>query len=102
MAQSQLIVDCKYGLNDTYHVEATHSLDNVLGIQLLHSGFHNITSTGPQSSTSERFHTYEMNLVLNNEDNSRLHLCTHSDWKWMRDVGVKLTQYIGKPLIDQL
>lgn len=102
LANSKLIIDCRHGLGKDYHVESTCDLSDLIGIQLLYSGYHHISHTSDHAQTDDQFYTYEMNLVLSDAEQSRLHLCTHSDWKWMREIGQKLSDFLRVPVVDQL
>ncbi len=101
-ANGKLIIDCRHGLGKDYHVESTCDLSDLIGIQLLYSGYHHISHTSDHAQTDDQFYTYEMNLVLSDAEQSRLHLCTHSDWKWMREIGQKLSDFLRVPVVDQL
>ena len=101
-AGGTLLIDCRHGLGKEYHVEATYNSSDINGIQLLYSGYHHISHSSDQCQTNEQFFTYEMNFLLADPEHSRLHVCTHSDWKWMRDVGHKLSDFLRVPVVDQL
>jgi hypothetical protein len=101
--KGELIIDRRRGFSKQYQLQATRSLTGIAAIQLLYSGYHSIVQTfdgGP--TTREQFYTYEMNLVFSDSQQSRLHLCTHADWKWMRETGQKLADFLGVPVVDQL
>jgi hypothetical protein len=101
--KGELLIDRRVGLSKEYHLEAGRRLSDIAAIQLLCSGYHSIVHTsdgGP--STREQFYTYEMNLVFGDSQQSRLHLCTHADWKWMRETGQKLAEFLRVPVVDQL
>jgi hypothetical protein len=101
-ANGKLIIDCRHGLSKDYHVDSTCKLSDIIGIQLLYSGYHHISHTSDHVQMDDQFYTYELNLVLSDAEQSRLHLCTHSDWKWMREVGQKLSDFLRVPVVDQL
>jgi len=101
-ANGKLIVDRRHGISKDYHVDSTYKLSDLIGIQLLYSGYHHISHTSEHVHTDDQFYTYEMNLVLSDAEQSRLHLCTHSDWKWMGEVGQKLSDFLRVPVVDQL
>ena len=101
-ANGKLIIDCRHGLSKDYHVDSTCKLSDIIDIQLLYSGYHHISHTSDHVQTGDQFYTYELNLVLSDAEQSRLHLCTHSDWKWMREVGQKLSDFRRVPIVDQL
>lgn len=101
-ANGKLIIDYRHGLSKDYHVDSTSKLSDIIGIQLLYSGYHHISHTADQVHTNDQFYTYEMNLILSDTEQLRLHLCTHSDWKWMREVGQKLSDFLRVPVVDQL
>jgi hypothetical protein len=101
--QGELIIDRHCGLSKEYQPEAARRLSDIAAIQLLYSGYHSIVHTSDSApSTHEQFYTYEMNLVFGDSQQSRLHLCTHADWKWMREVGQKLAEFLRVPVVDQL
>jgi hypothetical protein len=101
--QGRLTVDHRLGLSKNYQTGSIRPLNEIAAIQLLYSGYHAIVHTSDSGpSTSERFHTYEMNLLLEDSQQSRLHLCTHGDWQWMREAGQKLAEFLGAPIVDQL
>jgi hypothetical protein len=97
----QLQIDRRHGVRE-YRREATHPLSEVLALQLLYSGYHAISQFTEHTNFHEQFYTYEMNLLLNGAPESRLHLCTHSDWPWMRESGRRLADFLGVPVVDQL
>ena len=101
-ANGKLIVDYRHGLSKDYHVDSTSKLSDIIGIQLLYSGYHHISHTADQVHTNDQFYTYEMNLILSDAEQSRLYLCTHSDWKWICEIGQKLSGFICVPVVDQL
>lgn len=101
--KGELIVERRLGLSQEYISEAVYALHDVAAIQLLYSGYHSIVHTSDSGpTTSVQFHTFEMNVVFGDAQQSRLHLCTHADWKWMRESGQKLGEFLRVPVIDQL
>jgi hypothetical protein len=101
--KGELIIDRRQGLSNAYQPEAIRRLSDIAAIQLLYSGYHSIVHTSDSGpSTNEKFHTYEMDLVFGDSQQSRLHLCTHADWKWMREMGQKLAEFLRVPVVDQL
>jgi hypothetical protein len=45
---------------------------------------------------------YEMDLILDDSQSPRLHVCSHGDWRWFRQEGRRVADFLGVPLIDQL
>jgi hypothetical protein len=80
-------------------VSKAHDLSKAIGVQLLYSGHFSISHADEYPSS---FHTYEMNVMFAEESISRLHICTHSDWAWMREVGELLSEFLDIPVVDQL
>jgi hypothetical protein len=102
-ARGELIIDRRHGLKKGFEVTSVRPLSDIISVQLLHSGFHSLSHTSEHGpSLSEQFHNYEMNLLFGDHEATRLHLCTHSDWQWMRDAGRRLADFLGVPLVDQL
>jgi hypothetical protein len=100
---NQLTIDRPFGVRGEYRTEATDSLSAIVAVQLLYSGYHHISHSFDQGPTThEQFYTYEMNLLFDHTEQSRLHLTTHSDWQWMRQAGQKLASFLGVPVVDQL
>jgi hypothetical protein len=101
--RGELIIDRRHGLSKEYQTEAIQSLSDIVAIQLLCSGYHSFVHTSESGPvTNEQFYTYELNLVFGDAQQSRPHLCTHADWKWMRDTGQKLGEFLRVPVVDQL
>lgn len=89
-----------YGFSITPRLLATYSLDDVVALQLLYRYFAAFQAgVHPQS---EHKHSYEMNLVFRNTLPPRVNLAVHSDWKWMRQAGPRLAEFLDIPVIDQL
>jgi hypothetical protein len=101
--KGELIIERRHGLSREYQAEANHPLSDISAIQLLYSGYHSIVHTSDSGpGTNEQFYTFEMNLVFGGAQQSRLHLCTHGDWKWMRETGQILAEFLRVPVVDQL
>ena len=100
---NQLTIDRPFGVRGEYRTEATESLSAIVAVQLLYSGYHHLSHSSDQAGTThEQFYTYEINLLFDRTEQSRLHLTTHSDWQWMRQEGQKLAAFLGVPVVDQL
>ena len=56
----------------------------------------------PGSVIHQNYHSYQLNLVLDDPKEPRYNLTTHSDWKWMRETGQTLADFLGIPVADQL
>jgi hypothetical protein len=104
--KGELTICRRRGLRKEYEPEAIRRLSDIAAIQLLYSGYHSLVHTwdsgGSGGTMSEQFYTYEMNLVFWDAQQPRMHLCTHSDWEWMREMGQKLAQFLRVPVVDQL
>ena len=46
--------------------------------------------------------SYEMNLVFRNAHPARVNLAVHSDWRWMKQAGPRLAEFLDLPVLDQL
>ena len=82
-------------------------LTDLVCIQLLYGGFHSeSTEIGepgtPGSVIHPNYHSYQLNLVFDDPKEPRYNLATHSDWKWMREAGQTLADFLGIPVADQL
>jgi hypothetical protein len=83
-------------------------LRDIIAIQLLYGGHHCDTlDFGGEQGTPGSVHyinydSYQLNLVLADSEQPRYNLTTHADFKWMRETGHKLADFLGIPLLDQL
>jgi hypothetical protein len=50
----------------------------------------------------QNYHSYQLNLVFDDQMEPRYNLATHSDWKWMKEAGQTLSDFLGIPVTDQL
>lgn len=102
-ASGKLSIDARRGLNKNHRIVSSRALTDVLAVQILYGGYHSISHT-PDSGTSstEYYDAYEMNLIVDDAEQPRLHLCGHADWQWMRVVGHKLAGFLHVPVVDQL
>jgi hypothetical protein len=78
-------------------------------VQLLHNGRHTIEERhqggapgGGDSYFVRSFHGYELNVVLDGTSPPRLNLLCLSDWKWIRESGQQIGEFLGVPVIDRL
>jgi hypothetical protein len=94
-----LTVERCVGLNKQSQLMATYSLDDALALQLLYRHYKafcaGINQPGKTSS-------YEMNLVFRDGRVPRVNLAVHSDWLWMRQAGMRLSEFLEVTLVDQL
>jgi hypothetical protein len=99
-ASGELIADRLEGWHRRPVIQFVRKLADVAAVQLLcvggRSGLHPPNSAGRLDST------FEMNLVLGDELQPRLHLCSHNDPQWMRRQGEKLAALLQVPVVDQL
>lgn len=89
-----------YGLSKNPRLLATFSLDDVVALQLLFRYYkaHQAGVTMDQFKTQ----SYEMNLVFRNVHPPRVNLAVHSDWRWMRQAGNRLGEFLDLQVVDQL
>jgi hypothetical protein len=102
----QLVIEGRVGFRREPRVERTYPLATVRAVQLLHNGWHSITEpqgAGEQQTISHRaFFGYELNLVLDDPQQPRLHLFSLSDWQWIRQTGQSIGEFLGVPVLDRL
>lgn len=96
-----------FGFRKPLRVVQSRPLTDLVCIQLLYVGFHSESmETGeagtPGSVLHQSYHSYQLNLVFDDPEEPRLNLATHSDWKWMREAGQRLADFLGVPVADQL
>jgi hypothetical protein len=82
-------------------------LTDLVCVQLLYGGLYRasieVGEPGtPGSVYYENYHSYQLNLVFDDRDEPRYNLASHSDWRWMRETGQKLADFVGVPVVDQL
>ena len=99
----KLLIDSRRGLSKQHRIVSSRALTDVLAVQLLYCGYHRISHTSDSGpSSDEQYYAYEMNLIIDDAEQPRLHLCGHADWQWMRDVGNTLSDFLHVPVVDQL
>jgi hypothetical protein len=96
-----------FGFRRPLQVVQERPLTDLVCIQLLYGGFHSeSTEIGepgtPGSVIYQNYHSYQLNLVFHDQKEPRYNLATHSDWKWMREAGQTLADFLGIPVADQL
>jgi hypothetical protein len=96
-----------FGFWSPLQVVQSRPLTDLVCIQLLYGGFHSeSTEIGepgtPGSVIHPNYHSYQLNLVFDDPKEPRYNLATHSDWKWIREAGQKLADFLGIPVADQL
>ena len=99
----KLVIDSRRGLSKNHHIVSSRALTDVLAVQLLYGGYHRVSRTSDSGTCStENHYAYEMNLIVDDAEKPRLHVCGHADWQWMRGTGHKLAEFLDVPVIDQL
>jgi hypothetical protein len=89
-------------------IVTTRPLRDIVCVQLLYGGFHSYVEdqgTGPGDQPVRQYHqyhSYQMNLVLDDPKEKRFNLTAHSDWQWLRQTGPRLAGFLGVPVLDQL
>ncbi|MFT3881337.1 MAG: hypothetical protein QM703_16940 [Gemmatales bacterium] len=89
-----------YGLSKQPRLLATFSLDDVVALQLLFR-YYKATQAGVTMDQFKK-QSYEMNLVFRNVQPPRVNLAVHSDWRWMRQAGHRLGEFLDLQVVDQL
>lgn len=89
-----------FGLNKTPRLIATYSLDDVVALQLLFR-YYKAVQAGVEVTHFKK-QSYEMNLVFRNAYPPRVNLAVHADWRWMRQAGTRLGEFLDIPVADQL
>ncbi|HQR08160.1 MAG TPA: hypothetical protein PLN21_15135 [Gemmatales bacterium] len=89
-----------YGLSKKPRLLATYSLDDVVALQLLFRYYKAVQA----GLTMDQFKNdnYEMNLVFRNAQPARVNLAAHCDWRWMRQAGHRLGEFLDLQVVDQL
>jgi hypothetical protein len=92
-----------FGFRRRLQVVQVRPLRDLVCIQLLYEGFHSteIGEPGTPGSVID-YRSYQLNLVFDDPKDPRYNLTTHSDWKWMREAGQTLADFLGIPVADQL
>ena len=105
----QVVFEMRVGFRNKRRVEKTYPLESILAVQLLHHGRHTVEERsqggapgGGDSYHVRSFHAYELNVVLDGASTPRLNLLCLSDWKWIRESGQQIGEFLGVPVIDQL
>jgi hypothetical protein len=102
----RLVVERRVGFRSAWRAEREVPLASVLAVQLLFNGHHSVSETqgaGEQQWISSRaFSGYELNLILDGPDSTRLHLLALADWEWLRRAGREVGEYLDVPVIDRL
>jgi len=89
-----------YGFSATPRLMATFSLDDVVALQLLFC-YYKAAQAGIKMDQIKKV-SYEMNLVFRNDQPPRINLAVHSDWRWMRQAGTRLGEFLDITVADQL
>jgi hypothetical protein len=82
-------------------------LTDIICVQLLYAGWQNENSEigepgAPGSVITRNYHSYQLNLVVDDREEPRQNLCSHADVKWMREASQRLAAFVRVALIDQL
>jgi len=93
-----------FGLWRPLQVIRSRPLTNLVCVQLLDDGVHDqmleIGETGTPGSVIHRnWHSYQLNLVLDDANEPRVNVTTHSDEQWMREAGRCLAEFLNVPLV---
>jgi hypothetical protein len=100
--QSNLLtIERCVGMSRERRLIGTYNLADAVGLQLLFRYYQVIQAGGIQPK-HHRSNSFEMNLVFRNAALPRVNLAVHSDWKWMRQAGPRLAEFLEIPLVDQL
>jgi hypothetical protein len=96
-----------FGFRRPLQVVQVRPLTDLVCIQLLYGGCHSeSTEIGepgtPGSVIDQTYHSYQLNLAFDDQKEPRYNLATHSDWKWMKEAGQTLSDFLGIPVTDQL
>jgi hypothetical protein len=107
--ENQLAFERRTGFRNRRRVDKSYPLDAIRAVQLLYSGHHSITESytdggGGQGDyhSHREFHGYELNLILDDSSTPRLHLLCLADWKWIRETGRQIGEFLGVSVIDKL
>jgi hypothetical protein len=102
----RLVIERRAGFRPEWRPERDEPLASVLAVQLLFGGHHSVSETqgaGEQQTTTYReFSGYELNLILDGPESTRLHLLALADWDWLRRAGNEVGAYLGVPVLDRL
>ncbi|HVS37740.1 MAG TPA: hypothetical protein VMS17_19415 [Gemmataceae bacterium] len=83
-----------------FGLKGKYPLDKILAVQLIPGGLVNRT---PGVFGGGREHvSYQMNLVMAEAYQDRLHLSDDSDLKWTRQAGRQIADFLDVPLLDQI
>jgi hypothetical protein len=72
-------------------------LTDIIAMQLI-TNYH----VSPKFSTSKSYSTYQLNMVLDDNESPRENLSTTGDLEWVRGGGQTLAKFLGVPLLDQV
>lgn len=94
-----LTIERSVGVSKQSQLVGTHSLDDAIALQLLFRHYKHCQAGLGRPGKSGN---YEMNLVFRDNHSPRVNLAVHSDWKWMRQAGPRLAEFLDVNLVDQL
>ncbi len=87
------------GARTEYWVVGGFGLSDILGVQLIHGGWHTVrNSNGTQNS----YYTYQVNLVLNDEKEPRANLLNQSDFDSCWQCADQLADFLEVPFMDSV
>lgn len=99
----RLLIGCRRGSGKQFQIKSSRDLTDVLAVQLLYGGYHRVSHTSDNGpTTNEQYYAYEMNLIVDDAEQPRMHVCSHADWEWTRDVGNTIAAFLQVPVVDQL
>lgn len=101
-ASSLVMVLQQQGFKSKPGIVTTYRLQDVLAVQLLNRYYQVLNSSRAAIDKTRLANSYELNLVLRSNQRPRVHLAVHSDWRWMRQAGTRLAEFMNVPVIDQL
>ena len=82
----------------TTELKAFAPLTDIHALQIIRESCEQRDSSSSGSRRSERFYSYELNLVLNNT--SRINVTDHGDLPRLQEDAKRLSDFLGKPLWD--
>jgi hypothetical protein len=96
-----------FGFRRSLQAIRARPLTEIVCVQLLYAGFKcdsvEIGEPGtPGSVVHQNYHSYQLNLAFDDRAEPRYNLTTHSDWKWMREAGQRLADFLRVPVVDHL
>ena len=75
-------------------------ISDVIAVQFIDGGWHTPTRQGSDPPSAPYF-TYQVNLVLDDEDEPRVNLTYHSNWQASWETAAGLAEFLDVPLFDE-